>query len=317
MKKNNINKAYIIVIGILMLSSINLNAFSQYTTKNKLVYEWHAPDNQDSFPAVLVIGGSEGGLNYGQAWAKILTKQGFGVMALSYFGLDGQPQQLEEIPLEYFQTALDTMLSFKGVLANKIAIISVSKGTEPALILAAGNKSIRLVIAASPSHVVWQGINKADYSSVKSSWLKNGKPMPFVPYNFSNGYYPLVNFYQAALDNPFNEQAIIPVENSDAEIILFSGAKDQVWPASRMAEAMEKRLKLKKQDGKLKCIDFADAGHGFLIPFQNQEEKKKILAGIEPNINFLGGSLEAFDDAMTKSNEAALIALQKLKNTNK
>ena len=302
-----------ILTGIIFLLLTHFEVFSQNTAKINLVYEWYAPDNQATFPVVLILGGSEGGLNYGQQWAKVLTNKGFGVMALAYFGAKGLNEQLEEIPYEYFQAALDTLKTFKGVIVDKIAIISASKGTEAAFLLASENKSIRLVIAASPSYVVWQGINRADYSSVKSSWTKNGKPLPFVPYDYTKGYYPIINFYKGALDKPINEETIIPLENSIARIILLSGGQDQVWPSSFMSEAIKNRLKSKNHDSQLLVFNFPNAGHGFLIPFQSEDEKKKVLSTIEPNISYLGGSIDAFGDAMSESYKTVLVELLRLK----
>lgn len=315
MKNRNKNlKLLSILIGTMFLTFNQSGIFAQTAAQARLVYEWYPPANEATFPVVLVLGGSEGGLNYGQQWAKSLSKSGIGVMALAYFGVEGLNKQLEEIPYEYFQSALDTLKSFKGVLKDKIAIISVSKGTEAALLLASENKSVRLVIAASPSHVVWQGINRDDFNVVKSSWTKNGKPLPFLPYDYSRGYYPIINFYLGALDKPIDELAIIPLEKSNARIVLLSGGKDQVWPSGFMTESIKKRLKLMNHDKQLLCVNYPDAGHGFLIPFRTDDEKKKILAGIEPNIGFLGGTINAFSEAMTESNKTVTEELLKLKS---
>jgi hypothetical protein len=318
MEKNNSVWFYTLTVAAtFFLSLISFETFSQNTLNKRLVYEWSAPDGQANFPVVLVLGGAEGGLTYAQKWAEVLTKKGFGVMALAYFGSEGLKKQLEEIPLEYFQRALDSLKTFQGVMMDKIAIISISKGTEAALLLASDNRSIRLVVAASPSHVVWQGINRADYSSIKSSWIKNGKPLPFVHYDYSKGYYPIINFYLGALDKPIDEQTIIPVENSNARIVLFSGGQDQIWPSSLMSEAIKKRLKLKNHDEQLLSYNYPNAGHGFLIPYQTSDEKKEILKGITEKISFVGGSIEAFDEAMIKSNETVINELLMLKNVDK
>ena len=317
MEKNNKSKyVKFIITVIILLSWISFDLFSQNTVKSKLVYEWYTPDNQSSYPAVLVLGGAEGGLNYGQQWAKVLTKNGFGVMALAYFGVKGLDEQLEEIPYEYFQSALDTLKTFKGVKSDRISIISVSKGTEIAFLLAIENKSIRLVIAASPSNVIWQSINQANYGSVKSSWTKGGKPLPFVPYDYKNGFYPLVNLYMGVLNNPIDEETIIPLEKSNTKIVLFSGGQDQVWPSKYMSDAISNRLKTKHHDGFLLYYNYPFAGHGFLIPFQSADEKKKIMKSLAPNINFLGGTVEAYDEAMTESYKIVLNELLKLKNDN-
>lgn len=302
-----------IILGIIILLFFSTTSNSQNSANYKLIYEWSAPTNLTNYPAVLVIGGSEGGLKYGQGWIKLLNQRGFGVMALAYFGGHGLKPQLEEIPIEYFQRALDTLKEFPGVDKNKIAIISNSKGTEASLLLASQDLSVRLVIASSPSYVVWQCINKENYISLKSSWTKGGVPIPFVPFDYSKGYYPIINFYLGSLEKPINEDAIIKVENSKAKIVLFSGGKDQIWPSSEMSARLKKRVEEQKSESEIQHHDFPEAGHGFLIPFQSDEEKQKILARISNSINFFGGTIEAYDNAMTSSLQTSLSELEKIK----
>ena len=304
------------VIGLLQsfICLYPLSANAQ-TKGNTLVYNWFAPEqNQKKYPAVLVLGGSEGGLNYGEQWANVLVKEGFGVMALAYFGVEHLNKQLIDVPLEYFQAALDTLKSKQGVDTNNIIIISISKGTEPALLLASTNKSVKLVIAASPSHVVWQGIDRENFSSVSSSWSKENKPIPFVAFDYSKGYYPIINFYLGALEKPIADEAFIYIEKSSARLVLLSGGQDQIWPSSIMAKSIQNRLKSKKLDANVILYDFPTAGHGFLIPFDSAEEKAKVMNNISNNISFLGGDVTSFKEAMEKSFEYVLEELNKLKN---
>ncbi|MFV0405645.1 MAG: hypothetical protein ACK5LN_02285 [Propioniciclava sp.] len=60
-------------------------------------------------PGLLIFGGSEGGLAplLDEA-ARALNAEGYSVLALSYFGGEGQSEALEEIPLETFTNALDS-----------------------------------------------------------------------------------------------------------------------------------------------------------------------------------------------------------------
>lgn len=301
---------------VIVLLSISF-VFAQSADNSRLVYKWYAPDQQGSFPALLIIGGSEGGLGSGEKWAQLLNEKGYGVMDLAYFGSPGLPSQLEEIPIEYFQKALDTLQSFRGVRKNALGIISVSKGTEAAFLLASQNKAIRLVIAASPSHVVWQSVNPANYNSNKSSWTQSGIPLPFLSYDYSRGYYPLINFYLGTLEKPYDDKAIIPVENSTAEIVLLSGGRDQFWPSTLMANSIVSRMHSKKNSSVIIHQDFKEAGHGFLIPYQNEDEKKKILTRMGKMIQHFGGTIEAFDEAMTESLQLVLKEIQLLQSLKK
>jgi len=303
-----------LIITMLALFSTHL-CFSQKQETLKLIYEWNAPNQVQKYPVVLVIGGSEGGLKYGTHWGKLLNNKGFGLMSLAYFGLGKLSNELEEIPMEYFENALDTLLSKKGVDTTRIAIISISKGTEPALWLASRHSNISLVVAASPSNLIWQSISKDGYSSPKSSWTKNKKPLPFIEYDYSKGYYPVINLYKCALEKTIDTNAYIPVENAKATIVLLSGDQDNIWPSSFMANELVNRLKNKNYSYPIIFKNFTGAGHGFLIPYSTEEKKTTLLKDIiPPKIQYLGGNINAFDTAMTESLKIVLKELDNLKN---
>jgi hypothetical protein len=50
-------------------------------------------------PAVLLIGGSGGGIGWQDYMAERLAERGFVAMAVAYFGMEGLPAALERIPL--------------------------------------------------------------------------------------------------------------------------------------------------------------------------------------------------------------------------
>jgi acyl-CoA thioester hydrolase/bile acid acetyltransferase-like protein len=65
---------------------------------------WYLPPGDGPHPAVIVLGGAEGGLPVRSA-ALLLASHGYATLALGYFGLPGLPRGLVNIPLEYFGTA--------------------------------------------------------------------------------------------------------------------------------------------------------------------------------------------------------------------
>src|SRR5215203_2228617 len=69
-----------------------------------LVGQFFRPTKGGSYPGVLVLGGSEGGLRPFTA-AKLAT-HGLATLALAYFGVPTLPPRLAEIPLDYFADAL-------------------------------------------------------------------------------------------------------------------------------------------------------------------------------------------------------------------
>jgi len=69
MKKRNLFMSFTLMCGLLCFAFTFSNAQAQETKTGALVYEWFPPTSQ-KFPAVLVLGGSEGGLEFGKQWAR-------------------------------------------------------------------------------------------------------------------------------------------------------------------------------------------------------------------------------------------------------
>lgn len=249
-----------------------------------LVADVYRPANPTAAPAVLVIGGSEGGLDGSGRIAKRLAEEGFVAMAVAYFGLPGLPEQLISIPLERFDHAIERLKSLDGVRDQRIAIVGVSKGAEAALLVASARTDLAAVLAATPSSVAWQGLDMVAFTDIPS-WTRKGQALPYVRYNHEGEMWPLVRMYERSLRDA-SEAAAIPVERIQAPLLLISGEEDQLWPASRMAAAMVERIKTARPEAQVVHLQYADAGHAiFGRPLAADDPRAAQLAE-------LGGSIE-------------------------
>ena len=97
---------------------------------------WYRPRNAHDRTAVLLVGGSDGGL-FTDELPTELVGQGYPVLDLAYFREPGLPQQLERIRLEYFRRALTWLAAQPQVNPRRIVTFGVSRGGELSLILAA------------------------------------------------------------------------------------------------------------------------------------------------------------------------------------
>ncbi len=64
----------------------------------RLVANLHRPEGEGPFPALLLVGGSGGGIAWQDTLGALLAQDGFAALALAYFGLEGLPAELERIP---------------------------------------------------------------------------------------------------------------------------------------------------------------------------------------------------------------------------
>jgi len=112
-------------------------------------------------PALLVLGGLEGGLETADEVAKQFAAGGFASLALAYFGTPPLPAMLGEIPLEYFHKAVDWLREQPGLHSKRVGVVGHSKGAEAALLIGATAPQVRAIVAYCPSHVAWQALNAA------------------------------------------------------------------------------------------------------------------------------------------------------------
>ncbi|TAL13387.1 MAG: acyl-CoA thioesterase [Frankiales bacterium] len=192
-------------------------------------------------------------------------------MSVRWFGGPGQPPGICEVPLESFRTGLDTLCE----LHAHVAVIGLSKGAEASLLLAAHDPRIRVVVALSPSAVVWANVGAGRDGSdrpQRSSWSLDGQPLPFVPYDEQwqpAGGEQAPSFrglYEQSLQTFASEvpAATIPVERIQGSVVLAAGGDDQVWPAVLFAEQIRTRRSTHALHTDV--ITHPDAGHRFLLP---------------------------------------------------
>jgi uncharacterized protein len=209
---------------------------------------------------IIALGGSEGGKQ--KYLAKPFADAGYPTMALAYFKTKNTPEELDEIPLEYFTKALDWMRANEKI-PNGIVVAGGSKGAELALLLGANHPEIKGVIAVAPSSVVWQGLPKIFWPA-RSSWTLAGQPLPFVPFDISKGldFNHLIDLHEQSLtQKDAVEKATIEVEKINGPVLLLSGREDPMWPSGEMGDAICDRLKAKGFQRKFEHIKYDDAGH--------------------------------------------------------
>ena len=261
------------LVAVLALMPMADSAFGQSpvppptktaVTANGLVADFYAPaDAQGPLPAVIVLGGSRGGMDERTAWeAKLLAQHGYAALQVAYFLAPGLPTVLQLIPLEYFKTAIDWLRARPGVDPNRIGIVGTSVGGEAALVVAAHYPEIKVVVAAVPSSVIWPGIS----GTRTSTFSLAGQPLPYLPYGLSGGFR-IYDQYDDGLNSlAQHTDAIIPVEQINGPVMLICGKLDSLWPSCRMSAQVVARLEANQFRHMVQLLEYADAGHAVFGP---------------------------------------------------
>lgn len=233
-------------------------------------------------PAIIVLGGSEGGASTANLVAPRLAAQGYAVLGLPYYSPDygagqevpGLPSRFVGIPVDRLQDAHDWLVEQDGVDPKRIGLWGVSKGAEFALIAASRFAWICAVAAIVPSDVVWEGfVADAGAEDTLSSFSWHGESLAWMPYDgmreavfrIGRGEDPR---FRAVHDrgraaNPHRlESARIPIERFRGRLFLAGATDDEVYDSAGMARNIARSRSAAGLDTEL--LVFEDAGHGIV-----------------------------------------------------
>ncbi|GAB0112951.1 acyl-CoA thioester hydrolase/BAAT C-terminal domain-containing protein [Acidisoma sp. C75] len=249
-------------------------------------------DTASPRPGMLLLGGSEGGLSpVVRAEARALAAQGYAVLQLAYFGLNGLPESVQLIPVEYFERAISWLRHQPGVDPRRIGIMGTSVGGEAALLVASHDPRIRAVVAAVPSGIVWQGIGGWGARDPASSFTLGAKALPGLPHLFSANESVFAGYRQGLATLPEHPAARMPLRAINGPVMLICGGKDDVWPSCPLAEDAAADLRRGGFAYPVLLLAYPNAGHAVFGP---------PIAPADPfyaDLGALGGTAAANDAA--------------------
>ena len=218
-------------------------------------------------PALIVLGGSEGGSGTARSFAPLFAARGYAVLGLPYYApaydpstrIPGLPATFTDIPVDRLETARDWLAARADVDADRIGVWGASKGAEFALIAATRFPWIKAVVAVVPSDVVWEVAAVVPTDVVWEGWGRpgpptasfawRGTPLPFAPYEGMD-----VQLARAAKGEGMELRPVhdagrrlhpdrlaaarIPVERFRGPLVLVGGGEDRIWPSAEMAQAV-------------------------------------------------------------------------------
>jgi dienelactone hydrolase len=214
------------------------------------VGQYWQPATSAGRPAIMVLGGSEGGLP--TLLPALLASNGYPALGVAYFKEPGLPPTLSDIPLEYFAKALTWLARQPGVDPGRIAVLGISRGSEAAQLLGVYYpKLVHAVIASVPSDVAI-----CSYPGCTGpAWTLHGRALP----------------YTSEFDDPDpagNPAAVIPDQRITGPVFLDCGQADQTWTSCPYAEAIMNLLDASHDQWAHVLYAYPGAGHlvGSLIP---------------------------------------------------
>ncbi|XP_040831255.1 acyl-coenzyme A thioesterase 1-like isoform X1 [Ochotona curzoniae] len=216
------------------------------------------PPGPGPFPGIVDIFGVGGGLL--EYRASLLAGRGFAVLALAYYNYEDLPKNLNRVHLEYFEEAVNYLLSHPQVKGPGIGLLGNSKGGELCLTMASFLKGITAAVIINGS-VVITGIS-LHYKDVTLPPIGANKSRIKMT---KDGLVDIVD----ALDSPLEEsglKSLIPVEKAECALLFLVSEDDHNWKSEFYANEASKRLQAHGKE-KPQIICYPGAGHYLEPPY--------------------------------------------------
>jgi len=216
-----------------------------------------APSEAQRGPAVVVLGGSEGGDPTFRAM--VFAARGIPALSVAYVNYPGLPSQLKDIPLEYFDTPLRWLRRQPGVDPDRVWISGASRGSEAAALVAAGRPDlVHGLLDLSPSATASCARVPSTHDPCSGPvWLRDGRQLPYTR--------------QVNAATPSDEpDAVIAVEAINGPVLTLCGGADLLWNSCTYSDAIQRRLKDHRFRFPRLALSYPDAGHAvdFPMPFE-------------------------------------------------
>ena len=229
----------------------------------------------DEKQPLIVVGGTEAANPVANVLSSKFARECIDTIGMKYWDGPGLPKELVNVPLDPFAKAVSRL---KDMGYERIGIYGFSRGAEVALLVASLIPEITRVCAVSPSSYVRSAQKDGHFLRRNMmdmpAWTWKGEP---IPYAFAHS----VNwaavksaikdrelsfryrFEVPAEDVP--EEAMIPVEKINGDIMLQYAEHDTLWPTDKAVESIQKRLNNSAWDHDLIIMSYPYASH-VLVP---------------------------------------------------
>ena len=199
-----------------------------------LVANLYLPKGLENVAAVIVVGGSSGGMRNEKG--ELLAQYGIAVLTLAYFKDKNLPSTLDGISIEYALSAIDFLQTVSSIDSSKIGFLGSSRGSELAFLVASNDERIKSLVVTTPSKVAWHGM------ATSTAWKFRGEDIYSLAFNKEQLLPYIERTQQALLNIDKVKAAQFSFEKINGPILLISAEKDHIWPSYQMSKDIEEYL---------------------------------------------------------------------------
>lgn len=272
------------------------------------------PDQNSKYGVIVIMGGEQS-LLPGTMIADRFADYGMNALAVSLFGADGLPDDVNQIPLDMFIPAIKVL---KDMGCTNISTYGMSMGSIFAALIPKYIGGIDNVILCSPTHVPFEGVVGKNSSSGKSVVTWKGQDITFVRPCFSlrkaNKYYfdkeanrkvmgMWIAYRDAYRDKTLEALADFKLYETGARILAIAGTGDEAWPSDYSVNYIKNQLDAVKYEKEYKASIYPNVSH--LIGMMPNRERERKIYRILPFIGLIYKSFGKYKKECMNALEAS------------
>lgn len=252
-------------------------------------------------PAVIALGGAEGGLVGGDFYARWLASHGYVALSLGWYHMPGLHNDLVHVPVvRLVRHAMQYLQHERFVDARRIALMGGSWGGTTVLAAASRLPRVHAVVSWVGSVVVFNGLNRnartGAYSNANASpFLVHGKPVPFADDH-------RVSRFLKTGRRALVASAISPIWRIRGPVLFVAGGDDTLGLSAPMARLGMQVLKTHHHGYPDHALIYAHAGHMFSPGYMPALYMNRTMPGIPP----VGGTTDGYARADAACGPAVL-----------
>lgn len=255
-------------------------------------------------PAMVTLGGAEGGFEGGDMYAAWLASNGYVALSIAWYRGPGVPKDLIDVPLETVRDAVHWLQRHPGVDPQRVGLLGGSWGGIATMATAVHLPTLRVAVSWVGSPVPFRGIARdvapADFRAVDRSPLSwQGIPLPWLPYRDDVDWGRPGPQWAPAL-----QAAILPIEKIAARTLWVGGGDDRLGDSGVLMAVAQRRLAEAGRGDRDRFLYYPDAGHLITPVLQPTTHRHDVGPFIE-----VGGTAEGHAHADSEAGPAVLAFL--------
>jgi pimeloyl-ACP methyl ester carboxylesterase len=258
------------------------------------------PTNGPAKATIVHITGSNGGRV--QGYCEMLAAYGYFTACVPYFGEADTPPVLTQIPLEFFRTAIQTVLSHPRAVGNRVIFGGVSYGSNATMLVAELFPDlIKGVVALVTGDYAVVGLEHIVNPTAPPdpAWTLNGQGVPFVSWAWDvvdaqvasqPPPWTLLPAWEVGLKRATTDQLVaarFKVGAIHVPVFLTGGDQDAIWTSGSLARQLASDL---RAAGNHDVTTFVGSGAGHYLSVPAYTPAVRTYAGVlvlggTPDIN--------------------------------